>query len=132
MIGDVCIGDMVNDNYLVPTIFGNQVSSPSYLKGKDHLYRIQSENGREVRATLSHRVLTPGGWRSLRDLPSQSLIFLDGISHDVFEKGKEQDYRDCYSLDFHLNGVLCNLVEAVFLNILLQLHKTVSLSLIHI
>ncbi|MEG9884036.1 MAG: hypothetical protein V6Z86_05370 [Hyphomicrobiales bacterium] len=37
------------------------------FKGKDHLFRITTEDGAYVTCTINHRFLTPNGWKNLRE-----------------------------------------------------------------
>ncbi len=62
---------------LVNTTLGPAWASPSFCEGQADLFRVVTQSGDWVLATVSHRFLTPVGWRQLQDLHVGSLIAVD-------------------------------------------------------
>ena len=44
------------------------VAEKPFIKGVDDLYRVTLSNGKEFTCTLDHKVLTPMGWKAIREL----------------------------------------------------------------
>ncbi len=109
----------------VSTLLGESMATPSYLKGKADLYRVQTESGVEVVVTETHRFLTPLGWRPLSALTSGDVIGADGTYNDYFERKRLQGWKGHYSPNSCRGGGLSSFWELVVQN-KLQLPHMIS------
>ncbi len=66
-------------------------------KGVNQVYRLQTQTGREIRATAAHPFLTEHGWQPLQDLTPGSLI---ATSRSVRLPGEHRDPELCRLLGY--------------------------------
>lgn len=109
----------------VETLYGREVSSGTFLKGRADLYLVSTQEGKEVVVTLDHRFLTPTGWHQLRDLSFGDLITVSDTEYDPEMMGKSRDFQDCYFSGSHPCGGLPSPVQVDAQDKWLRFHKTV-------
>jgi thymidylate synthase ThyX len=59
-------------------LIANGIKSISY-SGRQQVYKVTSEFGRDIRATANHRFLTPNGWKKLSQLKPGDKIIANGL-----------------------------------------------------
>jgi hypothetical protein len=91
---------------LVNTLYGPMWASTAFCEGRADLFLVATQGGRSVTVTLTHRFLTPIGWRQLRDLRVGDLIVADDSEHG--QNGSEiwPNSQDYYSSDLRPYGEL--------------------------
>lgn len=52
---------------LTPEGLKPHIAGVPFMKGKERLYRVLMESGREVTVTANHRFLTPDGWKTISE-----------------------------------------------------------------
>lgn len=101
------------ENPIVMTLQGPKIASVPFIKGNEPLYEITTETGSKFRCSAAHRLLTPGGYRSMlalsvgdeilcvQDLqastlePALSVRVQDALSFRKTTEGSQGDYPAC-------------------------------------
>lgn len=108
----------------VPTLMGKGLAYALGSRGREELYRVETESGRVVVVTLSHRFLTPNGWRQLRHLGDEALIAAYGSGHDPIDLKTQRDSLASCSRDSRRRGELLHPAVVAALDKSLLLHRT--------
>ena len=125
LISGIPVADIKSD-FNIDTLYGETIALSPLLIGKDYLYKVTTQNHREVVVTKFHQFLTPVGWIPLNRLSVGDLIFSDGTWYGENYSGKSLCSLDYYSSYFHLYDELHSLFELVSLDILQQLRKKIG------
>ncbi|HLD83379.1 MAG TPA: hypothetical protein VI979_00825, partial [archaeon] len=83
----------------------------AFKTGKKQITKLTTENGRELRCTADHRILTSEGWKEASSLTKHDKIFVEGGT-DRLQKTEPEGIEDVYDItepathSFIANGIV--------------------------
>src|SRR3989338_4308012 len=83
----------------------------AFKTGKKQITKLTTENGRELRCTADHRILTSEGWKEASSLTRRDKIFVEGGT-DRLQKREPDGIEDVYDItepathSFIANGIV--------------------------
>jgi hypothetical protein len=105
-INGIPVKELTKTPIKVQTLMGEQWATPAFLKGQADIYRVTTQQGRQILVTEEHRFLSPTGWHQLKSLGCGAIVACHDTAGDRQHLGKSKDSQSHYQRAVHCGGEL--------------------------